>query len=78
MKEKKSVWDTIEGYYTNICPKCSSDKVEPLNEYKGHFKKHISKETIELLGLIPDELKNKRKYRCLTCNHTWWENENIL
>jgi len=75
MKEKKSVWDNIEGFYSSKCPKCNSTDTEALNLYKGHFKKHISKEAIELLGLNPDELKNKQKYKCNTCEFEYWVDE---
>lgn len=74
----KSVWDNIEGYYSPKCPKCKSTDTEGLNLYKGMFKKHISKEAMELLGLNPDELRNQQKFRCNSCGYEYWANEGVL
>ena len=72
--EKKHWWNE----WALQCPKCKSEDIEPLNLYKGMYKKHIDREKAIQIGLNPDELKNQQKYQCKNCKHMWWENEGIL
>jgi len=75
MKKDKKSW--YEEYLPQ-CPKCKSKNIEPLNLFKGHYKKYINKDIIELLGLNPNGLKNKQKYKCKDCGEESWLNEGIL
>ena len=75
MKKDKAPW---YSEYMPSCPKCKSTRIEPLNIYKGTYKKHISGVKAELLGLNPDELKNQQQHQCKNCGKKFWKNEGIL